>query len=81
MVLTASLGTEGEKKGIWSLLFVRLPGHLPRPSGILLFDLGSDELHVALVESVSNDPDVAEVWAAMADELRRESADVVAHFR
>ena len=59
----------------WNIIVVRAPGHASRRAGVLLLDQERDRLHVALIEHVSGQQDLTEVWNALGPELITKAAE------
>jgi 3-oxoacyl-(acyl-carrier-protein) synthase len=60
----------------WLLLLVRLPGEAAKPAGVLLLDVPTDRLYVALADEISGNEETTEVWAALKEDLEERASEI-----
>jgi hypothetical protein len=60
----------------WILLLVQLPGDAPKRAGVLLLDPASDKLYSALLDHVSEDENVSEIWASLHQDLEQRASEI-----
>jgi len=60
----------------WLLLLVRLPGETAKPAGILLLDVPSDKIYVALADEIGGDEGTNQVWAELKEGLEQRALEV-----
>lgn len=60
----------------WLLVFVQLPNQPARRAGVLLLDIASDKLFVALADGITDQEPIAEVWDLLKDDLEARAAEV-----
>jgi len=60
----------------WLLLLVRLPGEKANRAGVLLLDVASDKLYVALADKIGGNEEIIEVWAELKEDLEKRASEI-----
>lgn len=60
----------------WLLLLMQLPSQPAKPAGILLRDVSSDTVYVALADVMVEDEEVAEIWGLLKQDLEARASEL-----